>query len=145
MKKNSLSFSRIKQSFHRDRRRRSSPVHIPVEERHRGASSALSPTLSDVAITRTPSPTSSINSQEERHTSPPISPAKSQDSLHIHADDLWGEALRQISIEDKELVQAYNEILNQAAGVQGNDIQAISQHIIRLKRTQVLNRQWRLR
>ncbi|KAM0796200.1 hypothetical protein BDR22DRAFT_868460 [Usnea florida] len=164
MKKSSFSFSRIKQFFHRNRRRRSSPDHAPVEESHYGASSASPPTLSDVAIPRTLLYSSSINSQEERQhgassaapqsssdvvslrsISPPGSRTKSQDSMHIHADDLWGEALGQVSVEDKELVQAYNEILNQAAGVTGNDTQAIAQEVVRLKMTQVLNRQWRLR
>ena len=131
MKKSSFSFSRIKQSFHRNRRRPSSSVDAPVEERHHGALSAASQASSDDVFPRS--------------LSPPRSRTKSQASMHIHADDLWEVALRQVSVEDKKLVQAYNEILNQAAGVQGNDIQAMAQEVVRLKRAQVLNRQWRLR
>ena len=102
MRKNSFSFSRITQSF-RNHRSRSSPVQTPSEERHHGASSAPSPTSSDVAIPRTLSLSSSTDSQ---------------DSLDIHTDDLWKMAFEQVSVEEKELVQAYNEILNQATGIQ---------------------------
>ena len=116
--------------FRKDDRRSSSTTQNPSEQDEHGSSPGTFQASSDVASTR---------------SLPHISPTNSQASLKIQPEALWKSAFEQISVEDGELVQAYNKILNEAIGVQGNDTQAIAREVLSLKRTQVLNRQWRLR
>lgn len=116
--------------FSKHDRRSSSTIQNPPEGREHGSSPGAFQTSSDVASTR---------------SLPHISSTDSQGSLEIQPEGLWERAFRQISVEEKELVQAYNEILNQETGMRSNDTQATAQDVVRLKRTQVLNRQWRLR
>ena len=63
---------------------------------------------------------------------------------YAQPEELWKDAFEQVLLEDRNLVQAYNEILTQETGMQGYGTQALAQEVLKLKRTQVLNRQWRL-
>ena len=62
-------------------------------------------------------------------------------------DDLWGLAYKQLLAEDEPLVRRYEEVLKTAAIVSDDsaaDIQEQIQSVLVLKRTQVLQKQWRL-
>ena len=62
-------------------------------------------------------------------------------------DDLWGLAYKQLLAENEPLVRHYEEVLKKAAIVSDDsaaDIQEQVQSVLVLKRTQVLQKQWRL-
>lgn len=62
-------------------------------------------------------------------------------------DDLWGLAYKQLLAENEPLVRHYEEVLKAAAinsEDSSTDIQEQVQSVLVLKRTQILQKQWRL-
>ena len=146
MGKRDKVWSKVKTSILKPTSRSSGPLQTPSEEREHDSSPGTSQNPPGRARQISPGGASARLSSETRSTDDNddlISRVKTSDS-YAHPEELWKDAFEQVLNEDGNLVQAYNEILAQETGMQGYGTQAIAQEVLKLKRTQVLNRQWRL-
>ena len=139
-------WNKLKRPLRKHNSRSSGPLQTPSEEREHDSSPETSQTSPGRARKISPGGASARLSSQTRSTDDHddlIARVKSSDS-YAEPEELWRDAFEQVQLEDRNLVQAYDEILTEETGMKGCDTQAIAQEILKLKRTQVLNRQWRL-